>query len=189
MCLLNTVRETRDFTDLEGLKTQGSPGYPPSPLYDYSGMLSVPISVEEVTGAFMQGMLDAVNYPPTTMLELGLVEPAKHALFYYSLFITMGIVMHMDAWESLPADIQAIILNEVMPQVYEFSKRLSREVDDAAVAELQQSLESTHWVTEEGYASYYEYLPTHSLQKVQKLMIDPELLQMIDGLRPSRQQQ
>jgi TRAP-type C4-dicarboxylate transport system substrate-binding protein len=189
MCLLNTVKETRHFKDLKGLKTQGQPGYPSSPLYDFVGMASVPLSVEEVTAAFIQGVIDAVNYPPSTMLDLGLAEPAKHALFYNSIFITTGIVMNSDSWESLPADIRDIIANKVMPEVYEFSKRISQEADTAAIAEVEQLVETAHWATEEDYAAFYEYVPTHSLFKVQTLMIDPEIMQIVDDYRPSKQQQ
>lgn len=189
MSLLNTVKETRHFRDLEGLKTQGQPGYPSSPLYDFVGMASVPLSVEEVTAAFVQGIIDAVNYPPSTMLDLGLVEPARHALFYNSIFITTGIVMNSDSWEALPADIRDIIANKVMPEMYEFSKRISQEADAAAIAEVEQNVETAHWATEEDYATFYEYVPTHSLFKVQTLMIEPEIMQIVDDYRPSKQQQ
>ena len=186
MCVLNTVRETSKFEDLRGLKCQGTPGYPSTPLYDYSGMASVPIAVEEASFAFVGGVVDAVNYPPSTMLDLGLDEPAKHALCYRSLFITTGIVIHDDAWQGLPPDIQDIILNEVMPEVYEFSKRAYREVDEAAVEEIRQNVETLHWLAEEDYAPYHEYMKTHAFYQVQMLMVDPEIVQMIDDLRPSK---
>ena len=123
------------------------------------------------------------------MRDLGLYETADHALCRYSLFITSAVVMNSESWERLPADIQDIILDEVMPEVYEFTKELYREEENAALEVIEQNVETMHWATEEDLASYNEYLPTHNLQKVQMLMIDPEIVQIIDDLRPSRQQQ
>jgi TRAP-type C4-dicarboxylate transport system substrate-binding protein len=97
--------------------------------------------------------------------------------------------MNIESWERLPADIQDIILDRVMPEMYEYTKSLYREEEDAALEAIEQNVETMHWVTAEDSAPYYEYLPTHSLQIVQTLMIDPEIVQIIDDFRPSARQQ
>jgi C4-dicarboxylate-binding protein DctP len=187
MCILNSVKETEQLKDLEGLRAQAQPGFPASPIYDYIGMVPVPIAVEEVSTAFIQGILDAVQYPPATMRDLRLYEIGKHALCRYSMFVTSAVVMNNSSWEILPADIQDIILTEVMPEVYEYTRTLYREEEDAAVVAIELNVETMHWVTEEDYAPYFEYLPTHPVQKTLMLMIDPEIVQIVDDLRPSRQ--
>jgi TRAP-type C4-dicarboxylate transport system substrate-binding protein len=96
--------------------------------------------------------------------------------------------MNEQAWERLPGDIQDIILNRVMPEMYDYTKNLYRVEENAALEAIEQNVETMHWVTAEDAAPYYEYLPTHSLQIVQTLMIDPQIVQIIEDFRPSARQ-
>jgi TRAP-type C4-dicarboxylate transport system substrate-binding protein len=183
-CLLNTVRETEHMADLKGLRTQSLPGAPPLPLYEYTGMAAVPIPFEEVTTAFVQGIIDAVHYPPVTMTDLRLHEVGKHGLFRDAWAPTTVIMANENSWQRLPVELQEIIVNQVMPQVYEFQKNSYREAEEAAVRELEEELETFHWVTEEDLDAYLEYLPTHATVKVQMLMVDPKIVDVIADLWP-----
>jgi TRAP-type C4-dicarboxylate transport system substrate-binding protein len=184
-CLLNSVRETEHLADLKGLRTQSLPGTPPLPLYEYTGMAAVPIPYEEVTTAFVQGIVDAVHYPFVTMTDLRLHEVGKHGLFRSAWAVTTMMMANAESWARLPADVQDIILNQVMPEVYEFQKSTYREDEEAALKELEEELETFHWVTQEDLDAYLEYLPTHATVKVQMLMVDPEIVEVIADLWPS----
>jgi TRAP-type C4-dicarboxylate transport system substrate-binding protein len=185
MCVSNSVRETKHLKDCEGFRTQSSPGTPSIPLYDYAGMAAVPISYEETPAAFIQGVIDAVHFPPTAIKDLKLYETGKHMLCRYSLFFVGVLCVNKSAWESLPADIQDIIVNEVMPEVYEYHKLVFREDEDTALQIIEQNVETVNWVEQDDFDSYIESSLTHPTYKVQMLMIDPEILEVIDGIRPS----
>ena len=185
-CVLNAVRETRTLADLEGLRCQGSPGSPSTPLYDYTGMTSIPISLEEVAFAFTQGIVDAVQYPPTAITSLGLDDIGKHALFSpASWFFMTAMVINEDAWDSLAANDQDILLNRVMPEMYEYAKTVYREDEQRSLETIEQNVETVHWVPEDEYAAYREWIPTHAMTKVQLLMVEPRILEIIEQYRPS----
>jgi TRAP-type C4-dicarboxylate transport system substrate-binding protein len=187
IALMNNVRETKQLKDLEGLRCQGHPGTPSTPIYDYSGMTSIPIAIEEVASSFITGVVDAVQFPPPASVDMMLYEPAKHALFMNSMFFAFSVTMHNDAWDSLPADIQDIILNRVMPEVYDFTKQMYREQEDAAIKTISENVETANWVTQEDFDAYIAYADTHAMKKVQLLMIDPAIMEIIEDARPSNQ--
>jgi len=81
MAVMNNVRETEQFEDLDGLKINSAPGTPPQPIYDYSGMVALPIALEEASTAFIQGVIDAVMYPPDTIARFRMYETGKHILY------------------------------------------------------------------------------------------------------------
>jgi C4-dicarboxylate-binding protein DctP len=169
-CLVNTVRETEHLADLKGLKTQSLPGTPPLPLY---------------TTAFVQGVIDAVQYPPDVVVSLGLHDTGNHGLFRNAWAITTVMVANEKSWERLPADIQDIIVNQVMPEVYDFQRDSYRQAEDVALEVLEQELDTFHRVRQDDLEAYLEYLPTHATIKVQLLMVDPEIVEIISDLWPN----
>jgi TRAP-type C4-dicarboxylate transport system substrate-binding protein len=183
---INSDRETQKLKDLDGLRTQSSPGAPPPAICDYTGMSAVPLAYEEYTTAFMQGIVDALQATADEMANLRLHETGKHVLWRYAMFPTVTLIINSDSWEGLPAGIQDVILNEVMPEVYEFDKARFREIEDAAIELIGQNVETVHWVTQEDLDPYLEYLPSHPIYQVQKLMIDPRIVEIVDDIRPSR---
>lgn len=187
LCVLNTVRETKELMDLEGLKTQGIPGSPSTAMYDYAGMLSIPIAYEEISTAFIQGIVDAVHYPPFVIVDLGLQETGKHMLCRTALFANFAIVMGSNAWDNLPDDIQDIMVNQVIPETYDFSKKQAQESEEAALDLIEQNVETVHWITQEDIEPYYEYARNHSVTRVQLLMVDPRVMEIIEEFRAVEQ--
>ncbi len=187
LCVINSVRETSELSDLAGLRCQSSPGAPPLPLYEYTGMTAVPISLEETSTAFIQGVLDAVHQAPGIIKDLRMYETGKHMLCRYSMFATLLIIMNNDSWNALPADIQDIILNEVIPETYDFFKTIYRDSEDTAIDLITQNVETVHWVEQADLDAYLEYLPTHPVYRMQMLMVDKDIKEIIDELRPGGQ--
>jgi C4-dicarboxylate-binding protein DctP len=186
-CIVNSVRETRELMDLEGFKTQSSPGAPPPALYEYTGMAAIPLSYEETSTAFIQGVLDAVHRPPHVIVEFGTHETAKHALCRTAWFTTYALLINSDSWESLPADDRDIILNRVVPETYQFAKTTFREEEAAALELIEESVDTLHWVTQEDMDGYLEYAKTHPIIQTQLLMVDREIVEIIEDLRQTGQ--
>jgi len=86
----------------------------------------------------------------------------------------------------LPGDVQDIIVDRVMPDTYEYGKRVAREKEDEALEVIAENVETLHWVTEEDLAPYHEYALDHPVFKVQMLMVDPGIVQIIEDKRPSQ---
>ncbi|UCC61276.1 MAG: TRAP transporter substrate-binding protein [Dehalococcoidia bacterium] len=187
LCVVNTVVEAEELKDLTGLRCQGSPGAPTAAIYDYTGMASIPIALEEATTALMQGVVDAVLYPPGIIRDLGMHEIGKHALCRNAMFPTHALIINQDTWDNLPADIQDIIMNVVVPEIYDFFKMTWRGDEEAALEEIERNVETMHWVTEADNDAYIDYVKTHSIYKMQMLMIDPRIPEVVEGLRPGAQ--
>lgn len=186
-CIVNCDRETKQLKDLEGLRCQSSPGSPSTAIYAYSGMVDVPLAVEEVSVAFIQGIVDAVQYTAGTITAQRMHETAKHALCRTAFFSTYAVLMNSDSWESLLSEDQYIILNKVMPEMYEYAKIIGREFEETSLELIEQNVETMHWITQEDSDAYTEFVQTHPVHKVQALMVDPRILEIVDKLRPSKQ--
>jgi TRAP-type C4-dicarboxylate transport system substrate-binding protein len=183
MGIINSVRETRYLADLEGLRIQSSPGSPPPPMYDYVGAKGVPLSLEETSVGFRQGILDAVQMTADTIDGFRLYDTGQHVLWRISMFPNLVLIMNRDSWDSLPADLQDAIENEIMPQVYEFDKRNYREVEDAAMETIAQNVKTVNWVTEQDLDAYVEYAQTHPVYMMQMLMVDPRIIEIVEQIR------
>jgi C4-dicarboxylate-binding protein DctP len=187
MGIINSVKETKYLEDLEGMRMQSSPGSPPPPMYDYVGAKAVPVAIEEYTIAFMQGILDAVQTTADTIDGFRLYDVGQHILWRISMFPNLVLIMNRDSWDGLPADVQDIIVNRIMPEVYEFDKQKYREIEESAMETIAQNVETVNWVTQQDLDAYVEYAKTHPVYKMQMLMVDPRIIEIVDQVRPSRQ--
>lgn len=183
--VINRDRETRYLKDLEGLRVNTAPGAAPTSIEGYTGMVGVPVALEEAAATFLQGELDAVHYPASVIADLGIYEYGSHILYRRTMFPMLALVMNKDSWHSLPADIRDLILNRIMPEVYEFDKMRYREAEAAAMKLIARNVDTVNWCTQEDLDAYAEYCKTYSVVKAQMLMVDPRLLEIIEELRPS----
>jgi TRAP-type C4-dicarboxylate transport system substrate-binding protein len=118
---------------------------------------------------------------------MGMHEIGKHALYLTGMFATHAMIINADSWDSLPTDIQDMILNEVMPEIYEFFKESYREDDEAAIELINQSVETAHWVTAEEAHDYQEFCLASPIIKTMMLYVDPRIIEIVEELRPSSQ--
>ena len=128
-------RPIRGIADLEGLRLRAPEGM----VYDIftrAGASPVNLPGSEVYTSLERGVIDAADYTVfTTNHSLGLHEFAPYP--NYPGFHSMPMVsvsINLDIWESLPADLQAILEESVDLMAYDTVFRL-RALDLEAVAE------------------------------------------------------
>ena len=128
-------RPIRSVADLEGLRLRAPEGM----VYDIftrAGASPVNLPGSEVYTSLERGVIDAADYTVfTTNHSLGLHEFAPYP--NYPGFHSMPMVsvsINLDIWESLPADLQAILEESVDLMAYDTVFRL-RALDLEAVAE------------------------------------------------------
>ncbi|UCG82605.1 MAG: TRAP transporter substrate-binding protein DctP [Dehalococcoidia bacterium] len=180
-------KEIKRWKDVEGYRVGVPEGGGSSPVIDYSGVIVVPLSYEEQYTAWTQGVIDAIMCAPSQAVELRFYEIGNHALIYTFSFMIDWFLMNEGTWNSLPADIQNIILNQVMPEVMAFAREKMPEVEAENFRILQEELETVNFVTPESHPEDYAQLDGTSMGKLFLNSIDPEIKQIIDELRPSRQ--
>ncbi len=180
-------KEIKRWKDLEGYRVGVPGGGGSSPVLASSGVIVVPLSFEEQYTAWTQGVIDATISAPNQAVELRFYEVGNHALIYTFSFMTDWVLMNKDTWDSLPADIQDIILNQVMPEVEAFAREFMPEVEAKNIAFLQSKLETVNFVTPETHPEDYAALADTPLAQLFANTIDPEIQQIIYELRPSLQ--
>jgi hypothetical protein len=47
-------------------------------------------------------------------------------------------------------------------------------------------VETVNWVTQQDLDAYVEYAKTHSIYKMQMLMVDPRIIEIVEQARPSK---
>ena len=62
-----------------------------------------------------------------------------------------------------------------------------RESEEAAIELINRNVETANWVAQEELHDYQEYSRAHPVAKVQMLMVDPRIVEIIEELRPSSQ--
>jgi len=185
--MLGDITKDREIThlkDLDGLRTNTSPGTPPMPIHEYAGLTAVPIAMEETSIAFMQGIIDSVTMTPTVLRQGQFYETGKHIFWRPGSFRTNLCLMNSDTWESLPVDIREILMNQVGPELESFSQGLYEDSEAADIEFLGEQVETVNWMTPEKYWAAVQDIP---ITKLQLLMISPRILDVIQELRPSAQ--
>ena len=188
--MLGHITEDTEIThlkDLDGMRTNTSPGYPPMPIHEYAGLKPVPIASEETTIAFVQGIIDSVCMTPTVLRQAHYYDTGKHLFWRPGSFRSNLCMVNRETWEGLPADVQDILLNRVAPELEDFSKRLYQDSETADMEFLGEQVETVHWMTPEQATEFWEGIKDHSTMIVQMLMVEPEILEIIEELRPSAQ--
>ncbi|UCC59279.1 MAG: TRAP transporter substrate-binding protein [Dehalococcoidia bacterium] len=180
-------KEITHLKDLEGLRTNTSPGYPAMPIHEYAGLEAVPIALEETTIAFTQGIIDSVCMTPTALRQGHYYDIGKHMYWRPGSFRTNLCMMNGETWENLPVDIQDILINRVAPELEDFSRRLYQESEAADIEFLEEQVYTVNWMTSEQAAEFWEGVKGHPTMRVQLLMVDPKIIDIIQELRPSVQ--
>ena len=84
------------------------------------GMSPVNVAFEEYYTAMQQGLIDAVGSSPSLFARTNLAEVAGYVVKppFYS--ITLAFIMNLDKWNSIPKDLQTLIIDtmfEEAPQI------------------------------------------------------------------------
>ncbi len=180
-------REVTHLQDLAGMRTPTLPGRPPTSIADYSGMVTVPVALEEWYIAFVQGIIDVVSMPPDAILDFGLYEMANHLYVMPGVYYVRLCAINSDVWDSLPADVQDIIENQVWPETIDFFMEFAKTLEEEALEIIKEGMDTYHEMTAEQYAELAEADNDHPMTKTVKLMVEPEILSIIEELRPAAQ--
>jgi TRAP-type C4-dicarboxylate transport system substrate-binding protein len=181
-------KEIKRWIDMDGYTIGVPGGGGQSPVIVVSGVTVVPLSYEEQYAAWSQGVIDAVMCAPNQAVELRFYEIGNHALIYVFSFMTDWILFNMDTWNSLSADVQDIILNQVMPEVEAFARELMPSVEVQNFEILEAELETVNYVSPESHPEDYESLKETGLYRLWAGTVNQEIQQIVHDLRPSLQQ-
>lgn len=137
--------------DLEGLKLRAPEGLVQS-VFAAAGASPVNLPGSEVFTGLSKGVIDAADYTVfSTNHSAGMHEVAPHPVYpgFHSLPL-LEVVMNLDEWSELPADIQAILTTSARDFAYDISTQLAMaDVDAVKEARANPDITIHNWSDEE----------------------------------------
>lgn len=109
-------------------------------------------------------------------------------LNYYLLremYLPGTIAMNMDVWNEMPPKLRDLIYDIVISEVQVYAREIAVEHHRAAVFTLNENLESVNVINSEREQEVWELLNTSEGFQELKASLDPEIVEIIDGLRPA----
>lgn len=110
--LLTVDKPVHKVADLKGMKLKVALVDPFRVTWDLLGTVSVPMPASEQYMAMKTGVIKGVEMPPTNMLTTKVCEVAKYYSPVRVAWLGPMTVMNLKRWNSLSADLQAIMLSE-----------------------------------------------------------------------------
>lgn len=102
-----TNKEIKTIADYQGLRIRTAPAY--VPFVKALGMENVTVSSGEIYSALEKGIVDAVASNNLGTFDQGYAEQVKYKIFPPFYGNDIMIIMNLDKFNSLPADIQELI--------------------------------------------------------------------------------
>lgn len=140
-----------NVADLEGLKLRAPEGLVQS-VFAAAGASPVNLPGSEVFTGLSKGVIDAADYTVfSTNHAAGMHDVAPHPVYpgFHSLPL-LEVVMNLDEWNELPADIQAIFTTSTRDFAYDISTQLAMaDVDAVKEARANPDITIHNWSDEE----------------------------------------
>jgi TRAP-type mannitol/chloroaromatic compound transport system substrate-binding protein len=137
--------------DLEGLKLRAPEGLVQS-VFAAAGASPVNLPGSEVFTGLSKGVIDAADYTVfSTNHAAGMHDVAPHPVYpgFHSLPL-LEVVMNLDEWNELPADIQAIFTTATRDFAHDISTQLAMaDVDAVKEARANPDITIHNWSSEE----------------------------------------
>ncbi|MFC1964947.1 TRAP transporter substrate-binding protein [Chloroflexota bacterium] len=109
--LWNSVRAIRSPDDMADLKLRSMPGPLFLEMFERLGVLATPIAFQEVYDSLRTGTVDGLSVPAISGLELKFNEVTGYITDYHLAYTMPGFGMNLALFNSLPGDLQKIILD------------------------------------------------------------------------------
>ena len=182
----NSVKEITVRKDMAGLRFGLRTGSPTLHTDDYAEVVTVEVAPAELLTSLSTGVIDIYTANPSVAVSQMVWEyGAEHAWIGAGGCMNMMLAMNLESWNDLPADIQGIITNEVMPEIMDLSYQIMVDEEDSAIETLSQQLQSVNFETEDDRVAMWEWAQDHPVVMGMKAQAGPEIVQLIEDLRPS----
>ncbi|MFC1924728.1 TRAP transporter substrate-binding protein DctP [Chloroflexota bacterium] len=179
-----TVRELAHLSDGNGLKYASNVPGAVDPWHEYAGFDCIYVPYADRNAALALGTLDTSTTSVENAVSLGYTEMFKHALIWTA-YSPNYMLMNMDTWNSLGADLQDLISNKIMPELWTYSQEESVQANKDACAILNTGLETLNFETPAESAAIWDVIENYSSTQNILGRIDPEILSIIYEFRPT----
>ena len=136
--LLVRGKAVNTLADLKGLKVRVAESPLSIATWRSVGSNPVPMSWTEVYMGYQQGSIDGVETNPVGMRDGKLYEVAKHLALTNHSFTSLVMIMNLDQWKALPADLQAIV-QEAAIAGQRVNRQRAHDANEEAIAFMQKN--------------------------------------------------
>jgi len=179
-----TVRELAHLSDGDGLKYASNVPGVVDPWHEYAGFECIYVPYADRNAAIALGTLDTSTTSVENAVALGYTDMFKHALIWTA-YSPNYMLMNMDTWNSLGAELQDLISNTIMPELWAYSQEESVQAYKDACKILNEGLETMHYETPVESAEIWDVIETYDSTQNVLARIDPEILSIINEFRPT----
>ncbi len=132
--LLTVDKPVHKVADLKGIKIKTSNVKPFRVAWELLGAIATPMKTSEQYMAMKTGVVKAVEMPPTNILATKLYEVAKFYSPVRVCWLGPLVVMNLKRWNSLPPDIQDILIAEARKAAqWSFAEGAKRNASDLEI--------------------------------------------------------
>ena len=176
----------RKMEEFKGVKIR-SHG-PTAEMLKCLGATPVAFPMPELYQSLQKGVVDGGVFPMEALKGWKLAEVTNCHIQCPPIPYSLGffVVMNKDKWNSLPADIQDIIENKVVPEAEEFSSKLTVEAEMGAVETLRANMKAVNFATPEQMAEVFEWKKQNPANIEELEIIGEEIISIVDEHRPSK---
>ena len=172
-----------DWTDMAGHK-MGALGRQ-TPIQEYSNQIRIPVTSQEAYISLAQGIIDGIMTGHDSLVAWRLWEVTDYAFVTAVNYNTTMMWFNMDKWNTLPADIQDIIENKVVPELEHFANDTMAIADQRIFDQLEANFLEVTYASAEAYGRARTYLQNESESFANLIdAIGPDLMAIIDEYRP-----
>ena len=138
--ITNNQRPLETIEDFNGLlvRTQENPIHVKT--YEKLGANPSPYAFGEVYSALQQNVFHAQDNPPVNIIDMKFYEVQDYLTISEHSYTGLAVVINNDFFESLPEDLQDVIL-EAGKEAYDYQREEAAKVNDEGLAELEEHME------------------------------------------------
>ncbi len=144
----NSKKEIQTPADMKGLKirTQENPLH--MQIVNSLGASATPIAFSELYTALQQGTVDGQENGIALTYSMGFNEIVKYMTYLPHIYDPYIVVMSQDAWNRLPADLQAL-MEEYGAKYCEYEREFNKQNEEDYLAEMEKEGLQVYYPTEE----------------------------------------
>lgn len=172
MLVGNNVRPVERLEDLEGLRIRHPGGLMGELYIEELGGSPMTIAGAEVPVALQQGVVDGLVTTPVHYHDARWHTQYMTLPFYAS--YGLPFVANLEWWQSLPADLQEIVVERVIPETQEFAYAEVIELENRYIEEMQQEPYNVtiSWVSSEEMDRFTEQVRDRAIERFVEVVGD-----------------
>lgn len=151
----NSKKEIKTPADMAGLKIRVQENDIHMQIVNDLGASATPVNFAELYTALQQGTVDGQENGVALTYSMGFNEVVKYMTYYPHIYDPYLVCMSIDAWNRLPADLQAL-MEEYGAKYCQYEREFNLQNDEEYLKEMEDGGLQVYYPTDEEKAQFVE---------------------------------